>query len=125
MPLVYNHNYLIGNQLWQLRPRQVAINTYRTSDGIIIGMFQGSRGEFPLIDFVVKILKPGIDERPFPPIHTIWVVDLLLKIPNHKSAVNEILDYYIEFYNNVTPFDTPNSRIGYTLQTVVYKGKLH
>ncbi|WP_407522304.1 hypothetical protein PDL71_14435 [Lacibacter sp. MH-610] len=114
----YNSNYYHSNSLWQLRPAAKAINTYKTSDGIIIGMFQGKRGQYPDIDFVVKILKPGLNERPFPPIHSLWVVDLMLKINDYKNEVRDIVKYYLDFYNTLTPFQTPNSRHNYQLQTL-------
>ena len=53
--MVYNQKYYHDNSLWQLRPAAKAINTYETIDGIIVGMFQGERGQFPEIDFIVKI----------------------------------------------------------------------
>lgn len=80
-------------------------------------MFQGKRGQYPDIDFVVKILKPGLNEKPFPPIHTLWVVDLMLKISNYKKEVREIVTYYLNFYNTLTPFQTPDSRLNYKLRT--------
>lgn len=116
----YNINYFHTNSLWQLRPAAQAINTYITIDGIIIGMFQGRRGQYPEIDFIVKILKPGVNERPFPPLHSLWVVDLMLKINDYKNEVREILQYYINFYNALQPFQTPNSRSNYQLQTLNY-----
>lgn len=116
----YNVKYYHDNSLWQLKPADEAINTYKTIDGIVIGMFQGSRGQYPDIDFVVKILKPGENEKPFPPLHSLWVVDLMLKINDFKKEVNEIIKYYISFYKKLEPFKEPKSRIGYKLQTVQY-----
>ena len=49
---MYNIKYYHDETLWQLKPNRQAINTYHTIDGIIIGMFQGARGEFPEIDFM-------------------------------------------------------------------------
>lgn len=116
----YNPKYYHSNSLWQLRPAAKAINTYKTSDGIIIGMFQGKRGQHPDIDFVVKILKPGLTEIPFPPLHSLWVVDLILKMSDYKNEVRDIVKYYLQFYNSVKPFQTPNSRDNYQLQTFDY-----
>lgn len=116
--MTYNNKYYHDNSLWQLKPAAKAINTYKTRDGIVIGMFQGNRGQYPEIDFIVKILKPGETEKPFPPIHTLWVVDLMLKINEFRSEVKEIIKFYISFYNSLKPFEDQNSRIGYELQTV-------
>lgn len=55
----YNIKYYDGCDLWQLRPKQKAIHTYKISNGIIIGMFQGNRGSCPELDFKIKILREG------------------------------------------------------------------
>jgi hypothetical protein len=116
----YNENYFVANTLKQRSPKRDAINTYKTSDNILIGMFQGKKGDFPKIEFIVRVLKPGEDERPFPPEHNLWVVDLMMKIFEYRDEVREILEYYIDFYEKVEPFKTPQERIGYRLKTLDY-----
>ena len=118
--MVYNEKYFSDGVLRQLRPKKDAINIYTTVEGLKIGMFQGSRGQYPEIDFVVKILKPGEKEKLIPPPHSFWVVDLMMKIVDHNKEVIEILDYYIKYYNFVTPFITKDGRINYRLETVDY-----
>lgn len=119
----YNKKYFIEGQLWQLKPHRKAINTYITQDGIVIGMFQGRRGQHPDIDFIIRVLKPGTDETPFPPPHTYWVVDLLMKIQSYKTEVMDIIEYYIKFYDEAKPFSNPDSRISYQPQTKDYISK--
>lgn len=114
----YNPKYYSENQLWQLKPRRSAINVYSTDEGIKIGMFQGARGQYPEIDFVVKILKPGLDARLIPPPHSFWVVDLMMKTIEHRQQVGEILEYYLDFYNSLEPFNSPEERLNYDLKTV-------
>jgi hypothetical protein len=116
--MTYNPNYFYDNELWQLRPKRKAINVYTTEEGLKIGMFQGSRGHSPNIDFVVKILKPGQYEKPIPPPHSFWVVDLMMKIVEHREKVIEILEYYSDYYNNVQPFNAPEERENHNLETV-------
>lgn len=116
----YNPNYFHDNELWQLRPKRQAINVFTTEEGLKIGMFQGSRGQFPDIDYVVKILKPGLYERLIPPPHSFWVVDLMMKIVEHRNEVIEILEYYSNYYHNLQPFNTPQERQNYNLETVEY-----
>ncbi|MEN6552148.1 MAG: hypothetical protein ABFC34_04580 [Methanobacterium sp.] len=120
MEQIYNPSYYHDDALHSLKPAMRAIKTFRTVDGIVIGMFQGKRGQIPELDFEVKILKPGIDQRPFPPIHSLWVVDLILKIQSFKEEVREIITFYIDFYNRIEPFNTVEERAVYTLQTVEY-----
>ncbi|WP_396156685.1 hypothetical protein [Flavobacterium macrobrachii] len=116
--MTYNPNYYRDNELWSMRPKRKAINVYTTEEGLKIGMFQGSRGQYPAIDYVVKILKPGITERLIPPPHSFWVVDLMMKTIDHRNEVIEILEYYANYYNNLQPFNTPEERQNYELETV-------
>lgn len=66
---MYNAKYYDGKTLKQLRPKMSAIHTYKLSNGVIVAMFEGNRGSHPELDFKVKILREGIDERPEPPIY--------------------------------------------------------
>lgn len=114
----YNPNYYDGTNLTQMRPREIAFKTYKMHDGTLIGLFQGSRGVRPDIDFVIKILIPGSDKKLRPPTHTFWVVDLLLKIPQYKNEVREIVQYYIDYYGRTEPFGSVQERNDYQLETV-------
>ncbi|MDP2655237.1 MAG: hypothetical protein Q8P17_01615 [bacterium] len=121
--LVYNTNYFDGKNLSQMKasvkgmPKE-AFKTYKTKDGTLVGLFQGRRGARPDIDFVIKILIPGSDKTLRPPTHTFWVVDLLLKIPEYKNEVREIVEYYIAYYQRATPFSSVQERNAYKLETV-------
>lgn len=115
---IYNPDYYDGTNLTQMRPRLAAFRTYKTKDGTLIGLFQGSRGVRPDIDFVIKILIPGSDKKLRPPTHTFWVVDLLLKIPQYRNEVKEIVQYYIDYYERTTPFASVQERNNYQLETV-------
>lgn len=121
--LVYNANYFDGKNLRQMKASvkgtsKDAFKTYKTKDGTLIGLFQGNRGARPDIDFVIKILIPGPDKILRPPTHTFWVVDLLLKIPEYKNEVREIVEYYIAYYQRTIPFSSVQERNNYQLETV-------
>jgi hypothetical protein len=120
---MYNPNYYKDDELWTMRPKLKAINVYTTIEGIKIGMFQGSRGQFPDIDFVLKILKPGIEEKLIPPPHSFWVVDLMMKTLDHREEVVEIIEYYLKYYESLAPFNSPVERENYKLETVEYMTK--
>ncbi len=115
---VYNSKYYDGANLKQLRPKAGAFRTYKTKDGTLIGLFQGSRGVNPRLDFVIKILIPGSDKVLRPPTHTFWVVDLLLKIPQYRKEVREIVEYYINYYSTTAPFSSAEERNDYQLETL-------
>jgi len=116
----YNQKYYDGEDLKQLRPALKAFRTYKLSDGTLVGLFQGNRGANPELDFVVKILIPGVDKRPVPHTHTFWVVDLLLKIPQYKNEVREIVTYYLDYYTKATPFTSVQERNSHQVETVEY-----
>ena len=121
--LVYNTKYFDGTNLRQMKAPvkgmlKEAFKTYKTKDGTLVGLFQGSRGARPDIDFVIKILIPGSDKILRPPTHTFWVVDLLLKIPGYRNEVRKIVEYYINYYKHTTPFSSVQERNNYQLETV-------
>ncbi len=116
--LNYNEKYFDGTTLKQLSPKLDAFKTYVAKDGIVIGLFQGKRGVRPDLDFKIKILVPGSDKRPNTLPHSFWVVDLLLKIPQFKDEVRDIVQYYIDYYANTSPFTTVEERNNYELETV-------
>lgn len=117
---MYNSEYYDGANLWQLRPKLCAIHTYKLSNGILVGMFQGNRGTHKDLDFKIKILRVGTTERPETPPHTYWVVDLLIKAQSHANEVLDILNYYINFYNTCKPFDSIEERNLYQPSSVSY-----
>ena len=114
----YNPKYFDGTTFRQLSPKLQAFKTYVLSDGTVLALFQGNRGANPAIDFKIKALFPGADRVPAPPPHMFWVVDLLLKIGQHRKEVREIVEYYINFYATCAPFSTVQERDNYQLRTV-------
>ena len=79
-------------------------------------MFQGSRGSYPELDFIVKYVDPG--KRMRTPSHTHWIVDLLVKAEFNKEMVGLLCKRYIEIYDVMTPFNTVEERNNYELQYV-------
>ena len=118
MEYEYNYKYYDGEILKKLRPRENAIHTFIMSDGVIVAMFQGKRGERPDLDYVIRILRPGLAERPEAPPHTYWVVDLMIKAEEYKDDVRDIVQYYLDFYDGIKPFETIEERANYQLITV-------
>ena len=80
----YNPNYYQDGKMKMLRGNNVAIHTFRAEDGTLIGMFQGSRGDNPELDFQVKYLNVGIEARPVLLPHVDWIVDILIKAQSYK-----------------------------------------
>ena len=62
---MYNPKYIVNGQMWQYRgPKGPTIHTFFTADGTAIGMFQGSRGVRPDLDFKVNAArKSKVDDN--------------------------------------------------------------
>ena len=116
----FNERYYSGGKMYQLKPKAAAFSTYVTPDNIVIGIFQGRRGGNPLLDFKLRILLDGDNQSPILPPHTYWVVDLMLKCVKYKKEVQEILDFYLNFYETCDPFKTQIERVNYELKTLDY-----
>jgi hypothetical protein len=89
------------------------VNFWILSDGIIVVIYQGSRGARPDLDFVVKYKKEG--KRLRAPSHTHWIVDLLIKCQSNSSLVCEYINEWIEKYEELEPFKTVEERDEYQL----------
>ena len=114
----YNSRYYYDGALHQLRPKATAIHTYKLTDGTLIAMFQGCRGSRPDLDFKIKLLRVGEDEKPETPPHLYWVADLLIKAQRFPNEIKEIVEFYISFYNECVPFASVEEREQYEPQTV-------
>lgn len=83
-----------------------------------IAIYQGSRGENPELDFIVKYKEEGKGLRT--PSHTHWIVDLLVK--GSKGTVHtqtNLLSYVndlIKIYDDSVRFTTHNEREKYELK---------
>ena len=68
-------------------PRVESINEFTLNDNTIVAMFQGFRGSYPELDFIVKYKEPTKKLRT--PSHTHWIVDLLVKAEFDKEMVRD------------------------------------
>ncbi len=118
---MYNPKYYIGERLWQLaRPKTSAIQTYTIGDELVIGIFQGGKEPHPELDIKIKILLPGEQAKPFLLPHESWAMDLIIKAQIYREDIISLLDYYIDFYANCTPFASPDDRSIYKMRTETY-----
>ena len=123
---MYNPKYIVNGQMWQYRgPKGPAIHTFLTDDGTAIGMFQGSRGVRPDLDFKVKILLPNPESVPYLLPHDEWVVDLLIKAQHYKGEIIGLLNFYLHFYENCHPFNSVEERAAYAPTTIRHIEELY
>ena len=78
-------------------PRVESINEFTLNDNTIVAMFQGFRGSYPELDFIVKYKEPTKKLRT--PSHTHWIVDLLVKAEFDKEMVRDFVQKYLDLYN--------------------------
>jgi hypothetical protein len=79
----------------------------------LVAIYQGSRGANPELDFIVKYREGK--KRLRAPSHTHWIVDLIVKSEYHKQLVKEMVEYWLEQYNQMTPFQSTSERNNYEL----------
>jgi hypothetical protein len=85
-----------------------AFKEFRLSDGTIIGVFQGNRGENPDLDIIIKYQQNG--KRIRTPQHIHWVIDLLIKKQHNKKLTLEFVRYLRDMWERVEPFRNKNEQ---------------
>jgi len=78
-----------------------------------VAIYQGSRGENPDLDFIVKYKEKG--KRLRTPSHTHWIVDLLVKAEYNKNLLSTYVTDLITLYDETTPFNSVEERDSYDL----------
>ena len=78
-----------------------------------VAIYQGSRGENPDLDFIVKYKEKG--KRLRTPSHTHWIVDLLVKAEYNKNLLSSYVSDLINVYDVTTPFTSVEERDTYEL----------
>jgi hypothetical protein len=73
-----------------------------TSNGTIIGVFQGSYGAQPELDILVKYQEPHKKIRT--PQHIHWAIDLLIKKEHNPELTKEFIRYLTSIWSGVEPF---------------------
>jgi hypothetical protein len=78
-----------------------------------VAIYQGSRGERPDLDFIVKYKEEG--KRLRTPSHTHWIVDLLVKTETNRTDMLNFINDMIQIYDNTTPFQSVEEMRQYQL----------
>ena len=79
-----------------------AFKEFELRNGTVIGVFQGSRGENPDLDIIIKYKEPGKQVRT--PKHLHWAIDLIIKKEHDPTLTKEFVRYLLEMWNGVVPF---------------------
>lgn len=89
------------------------IKHWKTDSVTEVAIYQGSRGERPDLDFIVKYKEEG--KRLRTPSHTHWIVDMLVKAEVNKSVLLGYVNDMIKLYDETTPFKSVEERNNYRL----------
>ena len=87
---------------------------WTTDKNTKVAIYQGSRGENPELDFIVKYKEKG--KRLRTPSHTHWIVDLLVKAEYNKNLLSTYVSDLITLYDETVPFKSVEERDNYKLQ---------
>lgn len=75
---------------------------FRMKNDIVVGVFQGARGQNPDLDIIVKYQQPG--KRVRTPQHLHWAIDLIIKKEYDKVLTKKFIGYLLNMWYNVKPF---------------------
>jgi len=84
------------------RKRHFSFKEIELKDFRKIGVFQGSRGENPDLDIIVKYQEKN--KRVRTPRHLHWAIDLLIKKEHDKELTKKFVKYLLDMWGNVEPF---------------------
>ncbi len=85
-----------------------SIKEIRLLDGTVIAVFEGSRGENPDHDILIKYQEWG--KRLRTPKHIHWVIDLLIKKEHNRELTLKFMRYLRGMYDRVEAFKSKEDR---------------
>ena len=94
--------------------RQYPIKYWEDGFGTLIAIYQGSRGDNPDLDFIVKYKEQS--KRLRTPSHTHWITDLLVKCEYNKELVGTFVKKVLSLYDRTNPFSSVEERDNYELK---------
>lgn len=89
------------------------LNKWELSNGVYLIIYQGSRGDNPDLDFIIKYKTESTRLRA--PSHTHWIVDLIIKSEYSPNDISNYIKEWIEIYDKVEPFKSKEERDSYRL----------
>lgn len=94
------------------KPRVKSFKDIKLKDNTEIGIFQGSKGNNPDLDIVIKYRdKFTKTSAPRTPKHIHWVIDLLIKKEHNKKLTMEFISYLREIWDKLESLKTKEEQI--------------
>lgn len=87
---------------------------WTTNSSTNVAIYQGSRGDNPDLDFIVKYKEQT--KRLRTPSHTHWITDLLVKCEYNKELVGTFVKKVLSLYDRTNPFRSVEERDNYELK---------
>ncbi len=108
-----NKDSLLFFMEWKPRnkPRLYSIKNIKLKNGVTIGIFQGSKGQRPELDMVIKYLDPSKSSKVRTPKHIHWVIDLLIKKEHSKALTMDFISYLRSMWDTLEPLKTKNEQL--------------
>ncbi len=85
-----------------------SVKEIQLPDGVVIGVFEGSRGHNPDHDILIRYKEKG--KRLRTPKHIHWVIDLLIKKEHNRDLTLRFMKYLREMYDRVEGFKSKKDR---------------
>ena len=82
--------------------RARAFKEFKLPRGVVVGVFQGSRGAKKQLDIIVKYQELGKSVRT--PQHLHWTIDLLIKKEHEPELTIKFVKYLRAMWDKVKPF---------------------
>ena len=86
------------------KPKVTAFKEFHLKGRVTIAVFQGSFGQNPELDIVVKYKDLKYSNRVRTPKHIHWAIDLLIKREHEPELTNKFIEYLRDMWNKVEPF---------------------
>lgn len=84
------------------------------SDGTLIRLKQGDRGDNPDLDIVIRYKEVGKRQRT--PSHIHWATDLLRKKEHNKELTIKFIHYLLGIWDKVDAFKTSEERLRFEIK---------
>lgn len=88
------------------KPQVRPIQEIGLKDGVRIGIFQGSKGQNPELDIVIKYIDRRKSKRLRTPKHIHWVIDLFIKKEHNRHLTMDLVLYLYQTWAKLEPLRT-------------------
>ena len=98
---------------WKPRGKESveSIKEIKLNNDVIIGIFQGSKGQKKDLDIVIKYRDPSKSKNIRTPKHIHWVIDLLIKKEHNQELTMEFISYLRNMWDKLEPLKSKEEQL--------------